>query len=324
MKAAFFAGVSAVLASLASAYTTPVGANPSGNPILTPGLQQQVPIGKPFEITWNPTSSGTVTLVLLRGPSNNVQPLFPIVEKIPNTGSYSWTPPTSLTPDTTHYGIQLIQDSNGVYQYSTQFGLSGDGAVSSSAVSSPVSSAVSSAVSSVVSSAASSTAPSSVAASSAVALSMSSDTGYGAAVPTISAAPVASSSGKVVFLTSVLTVTSCGPEVTHCPARSSAAMATPPVVVPSPLVSAGVVASGVPPAAGYNATVPTVPAVPAPMGSAASSGILAASSGVPPVFGGNGSSPTVPSLPQETGSASSVRVGGFMAAAAFGLTVFLL
>jgi len=96
-------------------------------------------------------------------------------------------------------------------------------------------------------------------------------------------------------------------------------VATPPVVVPAPPVSAGVVASGVPPAAGYNATAPTfsIPAVPVPIASAASSG-------VPPVFGGNGTSPTVPSLPQATGSASSVRVGGFMAAAVFGFTVFLL
>jgi hypothetical protein len=63
-------------------------------------------------------------LVLLRGPSENVKPIATIVESIPNSGSYSWTPSTSLEDDVTHYGIQLIQDKTGFYQYSTQFGVS--------------------------------------------------------------------------------------------------------------------------------------------------------------------------------------------------------
>lgn len=73
-----------------------------------------------------PTSSGTITLLLLRGPSENVVPLKPIAEGIPNTGSYVWTPDSSLEPDTSRYGIQLIQDSDGAFQYSTQFGIGGD------------------------------------------------------------------------------------------------------------------------------------------------------------------------------------------------------
>lgn len=40
------------LIALAAAYTTPVGAEPQGNPISAPGLNQQVPIGSPFTITW--------------------------------------------------------------------------------------------------------------------------------------------------------------------------------------------------------------------------------------------------------------------------------
>lgn len=133
LAAATAALVSANWAVLASAYTTPVGDAPSGNPIAKPGLGDIVPKGEPYTITWTPTSSGTVTLILLRGPGENVVPLEPIAENIPNTGTYEWTPGSSLEPDTTRYGIQLIQDSDGVYQYSTQFGI-GEASGSSASV----------------------------------------------------------------------------------------------------------------------------------------------------------------------------------------------
>jgi len=55
--------------------------------------------------------------------------MYTIVEGIPNTGSYVWTPSTTLEDDTTHYGIQLIEDSNGFYQYTDQFGVANKGAV---------------------------------------------------------------------------------------------------------------------------------------------------------------------------------------------------
>ncbi|MCJ1358741.1 MAG: hypothetical protein MMC33_008741 [Icmadophila ericetorum] len=124
MRCSIVALVFAAFAGLTAAYTQPVGATPSGNPISKPGLNEIVPAGKPYTITWDPTTQGTVTIVLLRGPSTNIKPLYPIVEKIPNTGTYVWTPSTSLQADTTHYGIQLIDDATGAYQYSTQFGIS--------------------------------------------------------------------------------------------------------------------------------------------------------------------------------------------------------
>lgn len=121
----FTAGL-ACFAPLAYAYTQPVGAEPEGNPITEPITGVIVPAGQPFEITWTPTTSGTVTLVLLKGPSTNAVPQYAIVENIPNSGSYSWTPSTKLAPssDATGYGIQLICDDDGQYQYSTQFGIS--------------------------------------------------------------------------------------------------------------------------------------------------------------------------------------------------------
>lgn len=119
----FTAGL-ACFAPLVSAYTKPVGSTPKGNPIFTPGLHDIVPVDKPYQIKWNPTTQGTVTLVLLHGPADNAVPLYPIVEKIPNNGKYMWTPSEKLQPSNgdTGYGIQLICDATGQYQYTTQFG----------------------------------------------------------------------------------------------------------------------------------------------------------------------------------------------------------
>ncbi|RDW93555.1 GPI anchored serine-threonine rich protein [Aspergillus mulundensis] len=137
----FFAtGLVSALVAMASAYTTPdYSVGPSGNAILTPGLQEQVPAGKPYEITWNPTTEGSVSLVLLRGPSENVQPLYAIAENIGNSGHFTWTPSTELEPDVTHYGLLLVVETGadkGAYQWSTQFGIqAADSEASSSSAS---------------------------------------------------------------------------------------------------------------------------------------------------------------------------------------------
>jgi hypothetical protein len=110
--------------AFASAYTKPVGDAPEGNPISQPGLASVVPVGENFTITWEPTTKGTVTLVLLKGPATDLKLVYPIVEMIPNDGSYVWDPKSDLAPGDTGYGIQLIDDATGQYQYTTQFGIS--------------------------------------------------------------------------------------------------------------------------------------------------------------------------------------------------------
>jgi hypothetical protein len=74
----------------------------------------------------------------LKGPSTNAVFNQVIVESIDNTGSYTWTPPTNLegTAGPGGYGIQLVDDIDGHYQYSTQFGISNEAPVSSAPVSS--------------------------------------------------------------------------------------------------------------------------------------------------------------------------------------------
>jgi len=122
MKSSVFIGFFAALISAVAARTTP-GDKEQGNSIIKPGLNEQVEAGKPYEITWVPSSKDTVSLILLRGPSSNVKPLETIVEGIANEGTYSWTPGTGLEADETGYGLMLIEDTSGDYRYSTQFGI---------------------------------------------------------------------------------------------------------------------------------------------------------------------------------------------------------
>jgi hypothetical protein len=93
----------------------------------TTNKTQIVPACKAYTIKWTADTPNTISLLLLRGPSSNVVPLgAPLAEGIPNSGSFVWTPASTLEADTTHYGLQLIDDVTGQYQYSTQFGISKD------------------------------------------------------------------------------------------------------------------------------------------------------------------------------------------------------
>lgn len=101
-----------------------------------------VPAGKTFTIKWTADSPNPVSLLLLKGPSNNVVFDRVIVEAIPNSGSFTWEVPADLaTEGPGGYGIQLIDDVDGHFQYSTQFGFTKSEkpiVVSSSSVEAPV------------------------------------------------------------------------------------------------------------------------------------------------------------------------------------------
>ncbi|KAL1297561.1 hypothetical protein AAFC00_006129 [Neodothiora populina] len=121
----FTAGL-AVFGPVVSAVYTAKGDTPSGNAIYEPGLNSVVPAGKPFTITWDPTTKGKVSLTLCHGPSTNCVTVKTIADSIDNSGNYDWTPTSDLEPSQpTGYGIQLVAE-DGTYQYTTQFGISND------------------------------------------------------------------------------------------------------------------------------------------------------------------------------------------------------
>ncbi|KAF2402724.1 hypothetical protein EJ06DRAFT_307167 [Trichodelitschia bisporula] len=90
--------------------------------------------GQPTTITWQPTTSGTVSLQLRWGDAGNLNPGTSIAASVQNSGTYSWTPPSDL-PSGTTYAIEIIDDSNkGNVNYTPQFTVSGTSGPLSSAV----------------------------------------------------------------------------------------------------------------------------------------------------------------------------------------------
>ncbi|KAK7713140.1 hypothetical protein SLS57_007470 [Botryosphaeria dothidea] len=304
-----FALFTAGLAALVSA-----DAGPTANAVRLPGLHDIVPAGERYDIKWDattPYSGGTVTLVLLKGPSTNAVPIQTIVSNTENDGSYEWYPSTDLEDSNgdTGYGIKLIIDANGAYQYTTQFGISNKKAASSSASSSAAAS---------VSAASTTAAPAS---------SSAAGNGTGVVTEVVTAyttyCPVATEithGGKTYTVSSAttLTITDCPggctitkpvytSTVTACASCSASTPVAPPAV-PTSVVGGG--SSPYPPYGPVsNGTVSySKPA----LGSSTTKAV-----GTP--------ASTTPGVPQYTGAAGALKASGaFGAAVAMGAAFFAL
>lgn len=139
MRTKIILALAASLASFAFAGTTcnqAAGKQVSGLAVYSPDTTTGPTLGKTFEIKWEPTSGySTVSILLLKGPSTNVVPFSCIANSIPNSGSYSWSVPSSgIDAQSTGYGIQIIADGSGDFQYSTQFGISSGSSGSSNVI----------------------------------------------------------------------------------------------------------------------------------------------------------------------------------------------
>ncbi|KIX04320.1 uncharacterized protein Z518_05187 [Rhinocladiella mackenziei CBS 650.93] len=145
--------VASGLITVAQAYTKPTEA--TWGPLLTPDLSNSVTQGQEFTVTWDPedhpTDGVTVSLVLCHGPSSNCVPSDDaIASGIPaDQKSFKWEVPCDLATGTAGtdngYGMLIIVDGTGEFQYSTQFScLAGKACSISSASSSSKSTAVTS------------------------------------------------------------------------------------------------------------------------------------------------------------------------------------
>ncbi|PUU84146.1 Ser-Thr-rich glycosyl-phosphatidyl-inositol-anchored membrane family-domain-containing protein [Tuber borchii] len=105
----------------AAAGDTPSGLNPISYP-----LGGNVDAGSPVTITWQPSTPGTVTIHALKGNPDNLNDLGPIVANIANSGSFVWNVPKTFEDSSTmgagnKYGLKIIDDATGKFEYSPPF-----------------------------------------------------------------------------------------------------------------------------------------------------------------------------------------------------------
>jgi len=105
----FFTATFTVIGALATAVLA------AENPITKPDGSEPIVAGKSYTVTWEPTTEGPVTLKLRQGPSTNLKDVLTITTDDSNSGSYTWTPSSSL-PAGENYAIQ-ISDASGNVNY---------------------------------------------------------------------------------------------------------------------------------------------------------------------------------------------------------------
>lgn len=89
-------------------------AQDGGNPINYPTAGSQVQPGDTVTITWDPTTPGTVSLVLRRGPSENLVDVDTIVTDTENDGQYEWVVPDNLVQGS-DYAIEITWTTGNNY-----------------------------------------------------------------------------------------------------------------------------------------------------------------------------------------------------------------
>ena len=87
----FFASAAAIAAFL----ITVVSAE-GPNPIRAPAGGDVLTAGTDYTIKWDPTTAGTVTLILRKGVSTNLDVLDHIATGVANTGTFVWDIPATL------------------------------------------------------------------------------------------------------------------------------------------------------------------------------------------------------------------------------------
>ena len=103
-----------VTASTASSTVTAATATPAAgrpNPFVIPPEGLGFKAGQAATVKWQPTTKGTVTIVLRSGNGADLEAGLPVAKNVANSGSFSWTPDESITAGT-DYALEIIDDAN--------------------------------------------------------------------------------------------------------------------------------------------------------------------------------------------------------------------
>ncbi|KAH0545067.1 hypothetical protein FGG08_000838 [Glutinoglossum americanum] len=204
--------ITAFFAAAVAAVATAQSAQPNGpNPFIIPTSGLSFTAGSSSTISWTPTTSGTVTIILRQGSSSQLSDGTPIAKNIQNSGSISWTPPDDIVRGS-DYALEIVDDTNpNNINYTPQFVIESSNTVSStsatstkassSAASTSQSSASSTTDSSSSSETSSSTAESTTLATRTASATAAATTAAGTSAPSAAAAaPVMKVSGGLVVL----------------------------------------------------------------------------------------------------------------------------
>lgn len=117
---ALVAGALAIVASAQS------GTGNQENPFTNSDFDG-ITAGESFTVTWTPTTDSTVTLKLVQGDPGQLQPVAVIEANLDNSGSYTWTPDSTL-PKGSDYALQIVDDANPEenFNYTLQFPIDSD------------------------------------------------------------------------------------------------------------------------------------------------------------------------------------------------------
>lgn len=100
-----------VLALLSSPFLALAQSGSRPNAFIVPKEGLSAVGGEPVTLEWNPTTEGTVSLVLRSGSASNLEEGTVIAEGIDNSGSFEWTPSNDLTRGS-DYTVQIVDDED--------------------------------------------------------------------------------------------------------------------------------------------------------------------------------------------------------------------
>ncbi|PSK42161.1 hypothetical protein B9Z65_4075 [Elsinoe australis] len=83
----------------------------NANPFKIPTEGISAKAGSSVTLNWEPTTSGTVTLLVRQGASSNLNPGTAIASSIPNSGSYTWSVPSDFVRGS-DYAVEIVSDTN--------------------------------------------------------------------------------------------------------------------------------------------------------------------------------------------------------------------
>ncbi|KAJ5247009.1 cell wall protein [Penicillium chermesinum] len=227
----------------AVAFSALVAANNEANAFNNPPGGYQFTAGKPTTLTWNPDTTGSVSLRLQSGSVSTPNSGDVIADSIGNSGSYTWHVPENLVANQ-KYTIEIIDDSDSnEYNFLPPFTVAG--ATGSAPASSTSAATTSEAATTTSSEATTSTSASSSSASSSSSSSSSSTVASTSASSTSASSTSASSTSASSSSASTMTTSASSSTTASSSPTPTASSSTAPSSTASessvPTANAGVV-----------------------------------------------------------------------------------